>query len=64
MEQLTETDLTVLMQACDLQVRALRYGAERAEHEVEKLNFTARAERALSTQKKIAAALNASRNEW
>jgi hypothetical protein len=64
MEQLTETDLTVLMQACDLQVRALRYGAERAEHEVEKLNFRARAERALSTQKKIAAALNASRNEW
>lgn len=64
MERLTETDLTVLSQACDLQVRAFRYGAERAEHLVEKLNFTARAERVLATQKKIEAALSEVRNEW
>lgn len=64
MERLTETDLTMLSMACDLQVRVLREGAERAQHEVEKLNFTARAERAISTKKKIDAALSSARNKW
>lgn len=57
MEQLTEGELAMLLEACNLQVHALLFRAERAEHAVEKLNFTARAERMRSAQEKIEAEL-------
>ena len=53
MDQLDETDLALLYEACTLQVQAFRLRARLAEHEVEKLNFTIRAERVLSLQEKI-----------
>jgi hypothetical protein len=51
LEQLTEAELAMVREACNLQVHFFRFRAERAEHAVEKLNLTVRAQRTESALK-------------
>ena len=55
MEQLTQAELATLWEACALQVHALCLQADRAEHELERFHFTARAERLVAVEEKIKA---------